>query len=70
MELRKFPQLRERTRGKFSTGSHAFLHFHEDSGDFFADVKLDGEFRRAKVTTSEDQDELMSRLRTALDPAR
>jgi hypothetical protein len=68
-ELRKLPQLRERTRGKFSTGSRALLHFHEDSDDFFVDVKLDGAFRRAKVTSREEQEELLERVRTALDRA-
>src|ERR1700730_8464321 len=40
-DLRKLPQLRERKRGYFSRGSHAFLHFHEDQGDFYVDVRLD-----------------------------
>jgi hypothetical protein len=66
VELRKLPQLRERTRGKFSTGSRAFLHFHEDKGDFFVDVRLDGAFRRARATSPEEQADLISRVREAL----
>jgi hypothetical protein len=65
VELRKLPQLRERKRGSFSMGSRAFLHFHEDSGDFYVDVRLDGTFRRAKVTSREEQDDLLSRVRRA-----
>ena len=65
--LRKLPQLRERRPGSFSRGSHAFLHFHEDAGDFYVDVKLDGSFRRAKVTSSTEQADLLSRVRTALE---
>jgi hypothetical protein len=65
VELRKLPQLRERSRGSFSRGSHAFLHFHEDSGEFFVDVKLDGRFRRAKVTRRHKRAELLSRIDTA-----
>jgi hypothetical protein len=38
-ELRRLPQLRERKRGSFSRGSRAFLHFHEDAGDFYVDVR-------------------------------
>jgi len=66
VELRTLPQLRERTRGSFSRGSHAFLHFHEDSGEFFVDVKLDGRFSRAKVTSRDEQAELLSRIEIAL----
>jgi hypothetical protein len=67
VELRKFPQLRERKPGSFSRGTHSFLHFHEDAGDFYVDVKLDGSFRRAKVTSSAEQADLISRVRTALE---
>jgi hypothetical protein len=67
VELRRFPQLRERKPGSFSRGSHAFLHFHENAGDFYVDVKLDGSFRRAKVTSSTEQADLLSRVRSALD---
>ena len=66
MELRKLPQLRERKRGYFSRGSRAFLHFHEDSGDLFVDVRLDTAFRRARVTGREEQADLLSRVRRAL----
>jgi hypothetical protein len=45
-ELRMFPQMRERRRGYFSLGAKAFLHFHEEAGDFYVDVKLGGEFQR------------------------
>jgi hypothetical protein len=65
VELRKLPQLRERKRGSFSIGSRAFLHFHEDSGDFYVDVRLDGTFRRAKVTSRTEQADLLARVRSA-----
>ena len=64
--LRELPQLRERKRGSFSRGSGAFLHFHEDAGDLYADVKLDGQFRRMKVTSRGDQDEFLAQVRGAL----
>jgi hypothetical protein len=66
VELRKVTQLRERKRGYFSQGSHAFLHFHEDSGDFFVDVKLGTAFERARVTSREEQADLLSRVQSAL----
>jgi hypothetical protein len=65
-ELRKFPQLRERRRGYFSRGSRAFLHFHEDAGDLYVDVKLDNAFQRMKVTNSAEQADFLSHARKAL----
>ena len=66
IELRKLPQLRERKRGYFSRGSRAFLHFHEDAGDLYADVRLDSAFRRARVTSRKEQADLLSRVRRTL----
>jgi hypothetical protein len=66
VELRKFPQLRERKRGYFSRGGRAFLHFHEDHGDFYVDVRLDGDFQRVAVTSRADQAEFLSRVAEAL----
>jgi hypothetical protein len=68
-ELRQLPQLRERKRGHFSRGSRAFLHFHEDAGDLYADVRLGSEFQRMRVTSRREQAELLSQVRAALQPA-
>jgi hypothetical protein len=65
-ELRKLPQLRERKRGYFSRGQHAFLHFHEDAGDFYVDVKLGSKFQRTRVTTPTEQAAFLSQMREAL----
>jgi N-acetylglutamate synthase-like GNAT family acetyltransferase len=65
-ELRTFAQLRERKRGSFSRGSRAFLHFHEDAGDIYADVRLGGAFQRMKVTSRSEQAGLVSQVRGAL----
>jgi len=60
-ELRRQPGLIERTPGSFYLRSRAFLHFHEDVEGMFADIKLDGtEFTRVRVTTREEQAELVS----------
>jgi hypothetical protein len=69
-ELRKFAQLRERRRGCFSRGSRAFLHFHEDAGEIYVDVRLDGAFQRTKVTSRSEQAGLLSEVRRALDTAK
>jgi hypothetical protein len=65
-ELRALPELRERKRGSFSLRSRAFLHFHEDAGDFYADVKLDGAFQRMRVTDAAEQLAFLCRVRSAL----
>ena len=69
MELRKLPQLRERKRGYFSRGSRAFLHFHEDAGDFYVDVRLGSKFQRMKVTSRSEQADFLSQVQMALRPA-
>ena len=67
--LRGLPQLRERKRGYFSRGSRAFLHFHEDAGDLYVDVRLGSEFQRMKVTSGSEQAEFLSQVQEALWPA-
>jgi hypothetical protein len=65
-ELREMPELRERKRGYFSRGSRAFLHFHEDAGDLYVDVRLDHAFQRMKVTSPAEQADFAARVRSAL----
>jgi hypothetical protein len=65
-ELRELPQLRERKRGYFSRGSRAFLHFHEDAGDLYVDVKLDGAFRRMRVTSPGEQADFLAQVQRAV----
>jgi hypothetical protein len=67
-ELRGVSGLRERKRGYFSRGSRAFLHFHEDAGDLYVDVRLDGTFERMKVTSPGEQADFLSRVREAVQP--
>ena len=64
--LRKLPGLRERKRGYFSRGSRALLHFHEDAGDFYVDVKLGGKFQRMRVTSHDEQAEFLARVQGVL----
>src|SRR5260370_16061579 len=68
VELRKLPPLRERKRGYFSRGLRAFLHFHEDAGQFYVDVRLDSEFQRMKVTTRAEQAAFLARVRAVVQP--
>jgi hypothetical protein len=55
-QLRSIDGLTERKRGVFYRKSKAFLHFHEDGDDVYADVRLDGvEFDRRRVSTNTEQ---------------
>jgi hypothetical protein len=65
-ELRALPELRERKRGNFSLRSRAFLHFHEDAGELFADVKLTGSFERMRVTSRAEQLAFLGHVRGTL----
>jgi hypothetical protein len=65
-ELRNIAELRERKRGYFSRSGHAFLHFHEDAGEFYVDVKLSSGFRRMRVTSGSEQREFLQQVRTAV----
>jgi hypothetical protein len=66
-ELRKLERLVERTPGAFYLKSRAFLHFHEDPSGLYADVKLDlATFYRLRVSSPEEQAQLLLRVRGAL----
>jgi hypothetical protein len=67
--LRDLPALRERSRGVFYRGGHAFLHFHEDPTGLHADVRLAKDLERFRVQTSRERDALLARVRRALAPA-
>jgi len=65
-ELRALPQLREPKRGYFSRRGRAFLHFHEDAGDLYVDVRLDSKFQRMKMTSRTDQARFLTRVTETL----
>jgi hypothetical protein len=66
-QLRTVDGLIERKRGNFVYRSRAFLHFHEDGDDFYADVRLDGgDFERRRVTTAAEQRRLVAAVRRAV----
>ena len=68
--LRTRSELRERKRGTFQLRSRAFLHFHGDGGDLYADVRLDGvSFERWCVTAEAEQQSLYEAVSAALDTA-
>lgn len=62
-ELRKMKGLRERSPGLFTRGSRAFLHFHADGDDLYADIRVAEDFERHRVTTRREQTALVSLVR-------
>jgi hypothetical protein len=62
-DLRGIVGLRERSPGTFYRGANAFLHFHSDPAGLFADLKVDGEFVRSRVTTAKEQRALLAAAR-------
>lgn len=56
-QIRALPGLKERSRGVFYWKGRAFLHFHEDPGGLFADVRdaQGADFDRVEVSGSEGQ---------------
>lgn len=63
IELRKRAALREKAAGVFYLNSKAFLHFHDDAAEIFADVKLDLKtYFRCRVTTTTEQKSLLRRI--------
>ena len=65
-ELRGVDGLKEKKRGVFYRGSRAFLHFHEDPSGLYADVRIDAEFERMRVTTKAERKHLLSVARAAV----
>jgi hypothetical protein len=67
-QLRAVRGIQEKSPGVFYRGSKAFLHFHVDRGDFFADVRLGGpDFERMRTTTKAEQRTLIAAIRKSLD---
>jgi hypothetical protein len=66
-EVRKLPQLREKSPGSFYFKSKGYLHFHEDPAGIFADVKLDfEEFTRMRASTAKEQKALLAKVARSL----
>ena len=67
VRLRALPGLNERSRGVFYRKSKAFLHFHEDGEDLYADVRLGGaDFQRLRVTSQKERAALLKVVGDAL----
>ena len=66
-ELRTLDALTEKKRGVFYRKSRAFLHFHEDGTEVYADVRLAGtEFERFRVSSRAEGQRLLAAIRSGL----
>ncbi len=66
-EIRSVGGIKEKTRGVFYLKSRAFLHFHEDDGITYADVRLSGsDFDRFCLKTLTDRRRLLAAIRKHL----
>jgi hypothetical protein len=68
--IREFEALREKVRGVFYLKSRALLHFHEDGGSVYADVRLDGsDFERVCIDKPANQKQLIASIQRKLTAA-
>jgi len=66
-DVRALSGLTEKKPGVYYRKSKAFLHFHEDGDQLFADVRLSGsDFDRLPSTTKQEQAILLAAIRKAL----
>ena len=66
-ELRAIEGLAEKSPGSFYRRSRAFLHFHADGDDTYADLRVEGDaFERTRTTTKAEQRALVATVRRAL----
>ena len=66
-ELRAIEGLTEKSPGAFYRKSRAFLHFHADGDDTYADLRVEGDaFDRVRATTETEQQALVATVRRAL----
>ncbi len=66
-DIRSIPGLVEKKSGIYYYKSRAFLHFHEEDSNTFADVRLvEPEFQRLPCTTENQQKQLIVKIRKCL----
>ncbi|MBD2462377.1 hypothetical protein H6G89_15125 [Oscillatoria sp. FACHB-1407] len=66
VEIRQLQSLKEKKRGVFYRKSQAFLHFHEDQNQLFADVRTGEDWERFSVNTKAEQIGLLNQIRLHL----
>ena len=65
--LGRLSGLKEKKRGIYYRMNRAFLHFHEDGADIFADIRFAGtEFERHRCTSAKEQSALLKQVENFL----
>jgi hypothetical protein len=64
--IRRYPGLREKSRGVFYHKSKALLHFHEDDAGLFADLRADADWERLPVNTAAERRRVLARVKEAV----
>jgi hypothetical protein len=62
-ELRTLEGLKEKSPGAFYRNGSAFLHFHEDPAGIFADLKVEGDWKRRAINNRATQAALLRDVR-------
>ena len=63
-KIRCIEGLKEKKPGVYYLKSKAFLHFHEEGDQVYADVRLhSSDFERRRVTTKQEQAELLRAIK-------
>jgi hypothetical protein len=66
VQIRHHTCLKEKKRGIFYWKSNAFLHFHEDRDQCFADLRIGADWVRFPVNTQIEQDALLDQVSKVL----
>ena len=65
-EIRRRPGLKEKKRGGFYKKGKAWLHFHEDPGGLFADLRGPSDWLRFRVSEPAERETLAAAIEEAL----
>jgi hypothetical protein len=65
-QIRVREGIQEKKLGIFYRKSGSFLHFHEDPGGLFADLRVGVEFDRYPVNTKKEREALLTAIDRAL----
>lgn len=66
-EIRCHPELKEKKRGIFYRKSNAFLHFHADQDQLFADLRAGDDWQRFPVNIPAEHKALLDQIAIALN---
>lgn len=67
VKIRQQQGLNEKKRGIFYRKSNAFLHFHEDQDQRFADLRIGADWVRFPVNTHAEKDALVEQVKSVLN---